>query len=336
MTYRHIKNSLLSVLPLAAMSLFFSCTGGGGHTGPEVSNTSGIATLVCDASFENIMKQEIDVFEYIYPKASIMAQYADQKACIDSMLDQKTSLIVITRPFNDKEISYMKSKNRTVRQSMIAVDALALIVNPENSLNVISKPEIAEILSGKITDWDQVEVGNDHLGKIEVVFDHQGSSTVQYMRDSLLNGAEFGSNVFAQNSPEAVFEAVRKNKNAIGVIGVSWISSDMQTKDLSREDFAKNIQENDTTTIDQQFDSSVKVLKVRGNNEVTAYKPYQYYIFTGEYPLFRQIYMISTSVPGTPGHGFYSFVTGPQGQKIIQTTGVLPKVVKPSTNVEVK
>lgn len=296
----------------------------------ESTSTSGITTLVCDASFENIMKQEIDVFEYIYPDASIMADYTDQKACIDSLLDFKTKLIVITRPLTEKEESYLKSEKRQVRQSMIAVDALALIVNPANSTNVLSKPEIAEILSGKITDWSQVEVGNDHLGKIEVVFDHQGSSTVQYMRDSLLHGEDFGPNVFAQQNPESVFQAVADNKNAIGIIGVSWISSDMRTRDMTREDFAKTVQNTDSTNIDIEFDKKVKVLKVRGNDEVTAYKPYQYYIFDGSYPLYRQIYMISTAPGGSVGHGFYSFVTGYHGQKIIQTTGVLPKVVKPT------
>ena len=225
-------------------------------------------------------------------------------------------------------MDYFKANKKQVRQSQIAVDALALIVNPANNVEILSKPEIAEILSGKITEWNQVAPGNNHLGQIEVVFDHQGSSTVQYMRDSLLNGSDFGPNVFAQKSPQAVFDAVAANKNAIGVIGVSWISRDMSTQELSREEFVKSIENNDTTDI--AFDSQIKVLKVRGNDEVTAYKPYQYYIYEGSYPLYRQIYMITTAPGGSLTHGFYSFVTGFQGQKIMLTTGVLPKLVQPT------
>lgn len=73
----------------------------------------------------------------------------------------------------------------------------------------------------------------------------------------------------------------------------------------------------------------VKVLKIRGNNEVTAYKPYQAYIFDGSYPLYRSVYMVSTAPGGTVTHRFYSFVTGFQGQKIIQMTGILPATVRP-------
>lgn len=39
--------------------------------------------------------------------------------------------------------------------------------------------------------------------------------------------------------------------------------------------------------------------------------------------------MITTSVGGTLNRAFYSFVTGMQGQKVIQLTGVLPATVQP-------
>ncbi|MDE5686004.1 MAG: substrate-binding domain-containing protein, partial [Paramuribaculum sp.] len=86
-------------------------------------------------------------------------------------------------------------------------------------------------------------------------------------------------------------------------------------------------------TVAQRVKPNVKVLKVQSPNSMTAYKPYQIYIFNGEYPLYRQIYLISTGVNGSLAHGFYSFVTGFQGQKLIQMTGVLPKVVHNTTMV---
>lgn len=324
---RMIANRLTTlaagIITLAATAAFGSCT-----KKAESTSSSGIATVVCDASFENIMDQEIDVFEFVYPDANIIPYYTDQHAAIDSLLNLSTRLIVTTRPLSAKEVSYLKSEGKQVRQSQIAVDALALIVNPANTVTVLSKPEIAEILSGKLRRWSDIQPGNDHLGDIEVVFDHQGSSTVQYMRDSLLNGGDFGPNVFAQNSPSEVFKAVATNKNAIGVIGVAWISSDLKTREMSREDYAASVQRNDST--DLRFSEDVKVLKVRGNGEVTAYAPYQYYIFRGEYPLYRQVYMISTGTGGSLSHGFYSFVTGFHGQKIILNTGIVPRVVGPT------
>lgn len=291
----------------------------------ESTSTSGIATIVCDETFENIMSQEIDVFEYIYPNANVIPYYTDEKSAVDSLLDMKTKTVVIARPLTTQETDFLKSKKRPVRQQRIAVDAIALIVNPANPVNVLSKPEIAQILSGKLTRWDEVEPSK--LGNIEVVFDHQGSSTVKYMRDSLLNGGNFGENVFAQGTSEAVFKAVADNKNAIGIIGVSWISSDLKNPEMTREQIAAKLEQNDTTEMD--FDNRIKVLKVRGNDVVAAYKPYQAYIYDGSYPLFRSIYMVNTAPGGSISQGFYSFVTGFQGQKIIQMTGILPATVQP-------
>lgn len=316
-----IKSSIIAMTAAAAMAtVMTSC-----DKKAATTSTSGLGSIVCDASFENIMSQEIDVYEYIYPKASIIPYYVDEHSAVDSLLDLKTKAIVITRRLTQQEKDYLKSKKKNVRESRIAVDAIALIVNPANTVSVLSKNEIAQILSGQLRRWDEVEPSK--LGDIEVVFDHQGSSTVQYMKDSLLNGAEFGPNVYAQKTNADVFKAVATNKNAIGIIGVSWISSDLREREYTREELAAASSKSDTTTI--EFDPRIKVLKVRGNDEVTAYKPYQAYIYDGSYPLYRSVYMINTAAGGTVVQGFYSFVTSFQGQKLIQITGILPGTLSP-------
>lgn len=284
------------------------------------------AKVACDETFETIMEQEVNVYEYIYPKEDILVSYMPENAAIDSILSMgEYKSAVITRPLTDKEVSYLKSHKKNVHQRKIAVDALALIVNPANPVEIMSKKDIAEILSGEVTRWDQVEPCK--LGEIDIIFDHQGSSTVKYMRDSILNGRPFGPNVFAQKNNADVFKAVADNKNAIGIIGVSWVTGDMSSREKSTEEIAAAVEKNDTTALD--FNKEIKVLKIRGNNEVTAYRPYQAYIFDGSYPLYRSVYMVTTAPGGTVSHRFFSFVTGFQGQKIIQMTGILPATVTP-------
>ncbi|MBD5267352.1 MAG: phosphate ABC transporter substrate-binding protein [Bacteroides sp.] len=293
---------------------------------PTNTSSSGLSTIVCDASFQNIMDQEIDVFEYTTKgRANIIPYYVSEKACVDSLLDFKTKTIVIPRELTQKETDYLKGQKKIVRTNRIAVDAIALIVNKENPVEMLSMSEIADILSGRVTKWS--DLSPSKLGDIQVVFDDEGSSTVQYMRDSLLHGEKFGENVFAQHSNMEVFSQVQNRKGAIGIIGVSWISSDMRTRDLPREERIKSLSEQDTTVAD--FDPAVKVLKVRRDDSLRAYQPYQAYIYDGSYPLYRSIYMISTGVNGSLSHGFFSFVTGTVGQKIIQRTGILPARVQP-------
>ncbi len=318
---KHSKITL-TLLALAAMLPgLTSC-----RKAPTNTSTSGIATIACDASFENIMNQEIDVFEYnTRGNASIIPYYTSEKACFDSLLDLRTKTIVVARELTQKETDYLKGQKKNPRSNRIAVDAIALIVNPENSIEILSVSEIADILTGRITRWDELEPSK--MGEIQVVFDSEGSSTIAYMRDSVMKNQPFGPNVYAQNSNMEVFKQVQMRKNAIGIIGVSWISADMRTRDLPREERIRSLQQQDTTVAD--FDASVKVLKVRRDDNLRAFKPYQAYIYDGSYPLTRSMFMITTAVNGSLGHGFYSFVTGTIGLKILQRTGILPARMQP-------
>ena len=279
------------------------------------SSTSGTTTMVCDNTFENIFQQEVDVFEYQYPDAHILVRYATQAEAFDSLFSMNTRSIVASRDLTDQERRVLKAKyknergaNVNVRSKKIAVDAVAFIVNPKNNVEKVTVDELADILSGETDEWNELQPSD--RGKIKVVLDQSGSSMV-----------------FAAGSIPEVFDVVEKDPDAIGVLGVSWITSDMDSADLSKEDLAKSVL-NDEPVQGATLTQRVKVLKVYRPGQAQAYKPYQKYIFDGSYPLFRQIYMITTASPSNVAGGFYSFVTGPIGQKIIMKTGILPATVR--------
>lgn len=285
------------------------------------TSTAGSTTMVCDNTFQNIMEQEVDVFEYQYPDAHILARYATQSEAFDSLLSLNTKTIVVSRDLTPEETRYLKGKRRTPRSSKIAVDAVAFIVNPANPCEMLTLKEVADIVSGRSPQWN--DLSPSKLGEIQVVLDQKGSSIATFMRDSLLDGGQLGSNVYAAGSIPEVFRIVEENVNAIGVLGVSWITSDMGSADIPRDSLAQSVL-SDTPVMGASLTQRVKVLKLRRNDEVTAYKPYQQNIFDGTYPLFRQMYMITTGHSGSVAGGFYSFVTGDIGQKIIMKTGILP------------
>lgn len=307
--------AVLSVLTLA------SC-----DKQPTTTTTSGAMTMLCDDSFENIMEQEIDVFEYSYPKAHIGCQYLTQKECLDSLFAGDTHTIVIGRDLTPTEFKGMKAKYPRLRTMKIAVDAVALIVNPENPVKYLSMNEIGEILAGETNNWSLVEPDAPNL-PIEVVFDHSGSGLTTYMVDSLLDGRKFGPNVVQTGSVEGVLERVKKSRGAIGVIGVSWLTRDLTENRPTGEQLAKEL--NDTTAIsgvdlnERMVNSGVKVLGVMRDVNI-AFKPYQQNIYDGSYPLTRPIYMITTASPAGLAGGFYSFVTGVNGQRLLMKTGILP------------
>lgn len=292
---------------------------------------TGSATIFCDDGFRNILQEEIEVFEFTYPKASILPFYVSEQAAIDTLMNDGTQAIIVTRELSKEQKDYMKAKyKRVVRTHCIAVDAVALITNKANNVTSLSMEEIGNILNGKTTKWSQL-AGNDTTA-IKLVFDHAGSSTVSYMREKFMAGEKKISdnpNAFAQKNNAAVFDIVKKDPSALGIISVSWLGDDLEAARKVPVDQRYEDYKNENDTVATNLTTEVNILKVSNPTEDNdfnpiAYKPYQVYINSGEYPLFRKVYMISTATKHTVLNSFYVFVTGFAGQKIISRTGILP------------
>lgn len=282
--------------------------------------------LACDDSFRNIIEQEIEVFEYRYPNNHVLCRYTTQKEALDSLMAGKVKAIVIGRDLTQAEKDKLKSMKMTPRSQKIAVDAIALIVNKENPVEKLSMREIGNILSGETQRWIDVQPDAPDR-RINIILDSPGSSLAYYMQDSLLNGRKFGPNVSTVGSVAKVFEAVKKDPANIGIIGVTWLTSDLNESAIAAGELSENLK-NDTTAVDgvainnRLEQSGVKTIGVM-RDEFVAYRPYQEYIYDGRYPLTRPIYMIVGSIGGVTGR-FYTFVGGVDGQRLIMRTGILP------------
>lgn len=303
---------------------------------------SGSATVFCDDGFRNILDEEIEVFEYSYPQSSIIPFYVSEGAAIDTLMADGTQAIIATRELTKDQIDYMKSKyKRVVRQKCVAVDAVALITNKKNPVGALSMTEVGDILNGKITRWDQL-AGNDTTA-IKVVFDNAESSTVSYLKEKFLpEGKKLSetANTFAQENNAQVFDVVKTDPDALGVISVSWLGDDLSVAKKVPMDQRMEDYQNENDTIASQLTSEVNIIKISNPTQENdfspvAFKPYQAYIYSGEYPLVRKVYMISTASNSTVMHSFYVFMTGFVGQKIITKTGILSYQMNPRV-VELK
>lgn len=338
---RILSTYLLHIMVLAGLLMTVSC-----RRTPDTAS-SGKLKIICDESVENIVRQEVQVFELKYPAAIISAQYTDESAAMDSLLNLNVGMIVVSKELTKGQANYLKSKRRNAFCMPVAVDAIAVIANKENPIEMLSIAQLSDILTGNITDWN--ELSPNKMGEIAVVFDHQGSSTVEYMRNKVTGGKPFAKNVYAQKTNKEVFQAVKARKNAIGIIGVSWLSRDLtdiaQVNNYSKEEMDGI---NDAAIVNHEISSqvlesdeaaynrSIKVIPIRKNDSPYAYKPYQLDIYTGDYPLFRTIYAISTGSNGSLQHGFYGFLSSILGQKVILNTGVLPAKMPPARSVSIQ
>ena len=269
--------------------------------------TTGVIPISCDQCFQPIIQAEIDVFESLYPIAGIVPIYTDEVEAIQLLLEDSVSLAVTARPLTEGEKAIITNKKMVVRDFKIAVDAIALIVNKENSESIIGVPNIKKILTGEITEWKQLNP-RSKLGKIEVMFDNPNSSTVRYAIDSICRGEELSKNLYAQKSNKEVIEMVAKVPGALGIIGANWINNDNDSTNLS-------------------FNEKIKVLSVgryANPDRYNSFEPYQAHIALGNYPMTRNVYILLSDPKTGLSTGFTSFVTSDRGQRIILKSGILP------------
>lgn len=269
--------------------------------------TSGVAEIASDDCFSPIVQEEIDVFEALNKDASIIPIYGSEVDAINLLLKDSLRLVIAARDLTDAEKQGLLNKQLQPRTQKIAVDGIALIINNQNTDSLISVPQIKKIMTGEIDSWKQINPRSKY-DKIAVVFDNPNSSTVRFIKDSINRGEPLAEHLKAQENNKAVLDYVAKTPNAMGVIGVNWISNPTDTTNLS-------------------FNDKVRVMsvsKVEPATRQSSFQPYAAYLALGEYPLRRDVFVITSDLRGTLPTGFVSFLVGDRGQRIILKAGLIP------------
>ena len=148
--------------------------------------------------------------------------------------------------------------------------------------------EVSDILNGKISKWNQL-AGNDTTA-IKIVFDNAESSTVSYLRDKFLpKGKKLSEtcNSFAQENNAQVFDIVKTDPNALGVISVSWLGEDLSVAKKVPMDQRMEDYSNQNDTIASKLTSEVNILKISNPNEDNDFQSGRFQALSGLYLLRR-------------------------------------------------
>ncbi len=262
------------------------------------THSRGKMGFLVEESFKPLFETSIYTFESQYPKAHIQVKYASEREIIDAFFKDSVKTICISRDFTTLEKAKLKKNHVEVRSDKIAEDAVALILHPTNPDSLMTIAQIKAIIRGEKTVWTGLKT------KINIVFDKQNSANFYYLKNFCdLN--KLPVNLFAVNSNEEVINYVKQNKNALGIIGLNWISDS--------DDF-------DTLG----FVSGINVVAIAKDDKSDYFKPHAGYIYTKEYPLNREIWLINKAKKSGINTGFVLFMKGDKGQLIVQKSALVP------------
>ncbi len=266
---------------------------------PADNSVSGVIHVSADESFQPVIEEQVKMFEGSYPGSKIIVSYKPEADCIKDLIkDTGTRMVIVTRSLNSKEQNYLyDSLGYKPVWDKLATDAIAIVVNKNSNDTLFTLPRLKQQLSGKLKNSQTI------------VFDGlNATSTVRFAIDSILRGDKFdSSSVRAVRSSREVLEYVAANKNAIGMVGISWIGN---------------------PEIKEQTDMLTKVklayVECTRCEDSTYVKPTQVGIMSRRYPLVRGLYYILKENYAGLGSGFINFMRYERGQLIFRRAYLSP------------
>lgn len=292
-----------SIMNLVVVTtLLIGCTDRDKHGRLLDTPTAGSIIISADESLKPLIDAEISAFEGIYRNAHIKVIYTSEGEAIDALLKDSARLTIVTRKLVEGEEKVLRDQTIIPNQLILATNGVALIVNRQNADSLIHIDEIKKILLGKIKNLN-AGIKHSYSLPLEVVFDQPNSGIIRFLKDSLIPFDTLPKNCFAVMNNASVVEYVSKKPTAIGLIDVSWISD--------RDDSTAN-----------RFLKSIRVMGV--SRDSIFYQPYQAYIAQRQYPLLRDVIMISREARAGLASGFMAFIASDKGQRIVLKLGLVP------------
>ena len=293
---------------MAGVILIFSGCSGGNDRPDLDSPVKGTIHISVDESFKPVIDSQIQVFEALFPKAKIIADYKPEAECFKDLMKDSTRMIIVTRGLTDAEEKFYKDSFTYYPSfAKIAYDAVAVIVNNDDPDSLFSIDKIRGILDGSTGD------------KQKAIFDGLSeTSTIRYAIDSILEGKPFDpKKVFAEKNTLGVINYVAEHTGVLGFVGVSWIGNPEDTSQLS-------------------FLKKVRIASLKCNCPDDSYiKPYQVNIALKRYPLVRGLYYILKENYDGLGGGFANFMQYERGQLIFRRSYLWPArmnfTIRPAT-----
>ncbi|GEQ19625.1 MAG: phosphate transport system substrate-binding protein [Clostridium butyricum] len=228
---------LASALLITMMGVgMIGCGSSNNDTGADKSadttkeqSVSGSITISGSSALLPLMEQSIEKFNEKYPEVEISAQAGGSGTGLTQVLDGTVN-IGNSDIFAEDKLEADQAK-QLVDHKVVA-QGFAVVVSKSLGIDNLTKDQIKDIFSGKVTNWNQITKEDGTAGpdkEIFVVHRKSGSGTRATFEEKILDGdksLENDSIGVMQDSNGAVLTAMKENEGAISYLGLAYMNTD--------------------------------------------------------------------------------------------------------------
>lgn len=295
-------------LKLLASALLVTVMGAGmigcGSSNTEVTTDKGVdtkqeqsiegsITISGSSALLPLMEQSVEKFNEKYPDVEISAQAGGSGTGLTQVLDGTVN-IGNSDIFAEDKLEADQAK-QLVDHKVVA-QGFAVTVSKSLGIDNLTKDQIKDIFSGKVTNWNQITKADGTTGpdkEIFVVHRKDGSGTRATFEEKILDGAKENDSIgVMQDSNGAVLTAMKQNDGAISYLGLAYMNTDE----------AKEV---------------LKAVKIDGKSDDKAN------ICDGSYPFWSWGHMYTKGEADEASKAFIEFISGSDNKESVENLGFI-------------
>ena len=233
----------------------------------------------------------------IHPEVEIAVTGGGSGTGIAALINGTVDMANASRPIKDEERAEAEANGVEPVEHVVARDAIAVVVHPSNPVDGLTIPQLSDIFSGKITNWQ--EVGGEDRPIVLLSRESNSGTHVFFLEQVVRQGRTDDKTLFSPDtllmpSSEGISAEVRRNPNAIGYDGLGYVTPDQ------------------------------KVLAVAPAEGQPYVLPAIDTVKDGSYPIARDLYIYTIGQPQGAILAYLDWIMGPEGQAIVKELGFVP------------
>ena len=236
-------------------------------------------------------------YQELHPEVRISVTGGGSGTGIAALINGTVDIANASRQIKNEEIEAAVANGIDPVEYVIARDAIAVIVNPENPIDKLTLQQISAIYSGEIDNWR--ELGGEDRPIVRLSRESNSGTHVYFLETVLRLGDEENKTLFSTDtlllpSSEGIIAEVKDNPNAIGYDGLGYITPE------------------------------VKVLAVASTLVSGYILPSAETVNANAYPIARDLFMYTSSTPDESLLAYLEWILSPDAQEIVTELGFVP------------
>jgi phosphate transport system substrate-binding protein len=289
---RFILLFVLSIIFITSCSSRTSETDPGAETYIE---NKGSDTIV------NLALAWAETYQAAHPDVRISVTGGGSGTGIASIINGTVDIANASRQIKEEEIANAEANGVEPVEHIIARDAIAVIVHPQNPVSELTLRQISDIYSGKIKNWS--EVGGEDRPIVRLSRETNSGTHVYFLETVLRLGESEDKTLFSMDtlllpSSEGIIAEVRQNPNAIGYDGLGYVPHDLKMIAIAENEGGAYVLPSIPTVNDKT------------------------------YPIARDLYMYTDGEPTGIVKEYLEWILGPEAQEIVAELGFVPAIIE--------